>query len=123
MNILETIIAKKQEEIAFKKKKDYLSTLNKAAFPSRSLKEALLKSPTGIIAEFKRKSPSKGWIHPNADAAIIPVGYENAGATALSVLTDEYFFGGSHQDLLTARENTRIPILRKDFIIDSYQLK
>lgn len=123
MNILETIIAKKQEEVAYKKKTDYLSKLDVPVYQPVSLKEALLNSQTGIIAEFKRKSPSKGWIHPDADASLIPAGYEKAGAAALSVLTDELFFGGSHQDLNTARQNTSIPILRKDFIIDPYQLK
>jgi indole-3-glycerol phosphate synthase len=122
MNILETIIEKKREEIAYKKKHDYLAGLDGTVFPELSLKAALLNSPTGIIAEFKRKSPSKGWIHPNADVVAIPAGYQNAGAAALSVLTDELFFGGSREDLLSARRNVSIPVLRKDFIIDSYQV-
>jgi indole-3-glycerol phosphate synthase len=123
MNILETIVAKKREEIAEKKKTNYLSKLDGTVFPSLSLKNALLHSPTGIIAEFKRKSPSKGWIHPDADTTVIPSGYQKAGAAALSVLTDELFFGGSREDLLAARKSTLIPVLRKDFIIDSYQVQ
>lgn len=123
MNILETIIAKKKEEIEIKKRTEYLSKLDGSVFSSYSLKSALTNSHTGIIAEFKRKSPSKGWIHPGANVAEITAGYEKAGAAALSVLTDELFFGGSREDLLEARKNTSIPILRKDFIIDSYQVK
>ncbi|MCI1648441.1 MAG: indole-3-glycerol phosphate synthase TrpC [Bacteroides sp.] len=88
----------------------------------RSMKQALASSNTGIIAEFKRKSPSKGWIKEAAQSEIIPLAYESAGATALSILTDEKFFGGSIRDIRTARSLVNIPILRKDFIIDEYQL-
>lgn len=122
MNILETIIAKKQLEVAAEKEINYLESLNKTNRPHLSLKKALEASSTGIIAEFKRKSPSKGWIYPDADVTAIPSGYEKAGATALSILTDESFFGGSLKDLQTARPLVNIPILRKDFIIDPYQL-
>lgn len=89
---------------------------------TRSMKQALAASPTGIIAEFKRRSPSKGWIHPEAEIGRIVPAYGQAGATALSILTDETFFGGSLADLRTARLQTELPLLRKDFIIDSYQL-
>jgi Indole-3-glycerol phosphate synthase len=122
MNILETIIAKKQSEVAAEKEKGYLQSLGNKNFPKLSLKTALEKSTTGIIAEFKRKSPSKGWIYPDADVTVIPASYEQVGATGLSILTDESFFGGSLNDLQTARPSVNIPILRKDFIVDPYQL-
>lgn len=88
----------------------------------RSMKQALAASSTGIISEFKRRSPSKGWINEAAQAEEIPASYEAAGAAALSILTDEKFFGGTLRDIRTARPLVRIPILRKDFIIDEYQL-
>lgn len=88
----------------------------------RSMKQALASSPTGIIAEFKRRSPSKGWICKEAKAEEIPAAYEAAGASAISILTDGKFFGGSLCDIHTARPTVDIPILRKDFIIDEYQL-
>lgn len=97
-------------------------TENNERFPHRSMKQALAASPTGIIAEFKRRSPSKGWIYETAKVEEIPASYEAAGAAALSILTDEKFFGGSLRDLRTARPLVEIPILRKDFIIDEYQL-
>ena len=86
------------------------------------MKQALAASSTGIISEFKRRSPSKGWINEAAQAEEIPASYEAAGAAALSILTDEKFFGGTLRDIRTARPLVRIPILRKDFIIDEYQL-
>jgi indole-3-glycerol phosphate synthase len=86
------------------------------------LKDFLLdRSRTGIIAEFKRRSPSKGIINPDVDVIAVTKGYTENGASCLSVLTDEHFFGGSDEDLIKARIN-EIPILRKDFIIDEYQL-
>ncbi len=91
-------------------------------FPRRSMKQALELSSSGIIAEFKRRSPSKGWIKEDAKADIIPLAYAKAGASALSILTDEKYFGGSLRDIRTARSQVDIPILRKDFIIDEYQL-
>lgn len=90
--------------------------------PRRSMKRALASSPAGIIAEFKRRSPSKGWIYETAKADEIPAAYEAVGASAISILTDEKFFGGSLRDIRTARLLVDIPILRKDFIIDEYQL-
>ena len=90
--------------------------------PRRSMKRALASSPAGIIAEFKRRSPSKGWIYETAKADEIPAAYEAAGASAISILTDEKFFGGSLRDIRTARPLVDIPILRKDFIINEYQL-
>ena len=90
--------------------------------PRRSMKRALASSPAGIIAESKRRSPSKGWIYETAKADEIPTAYEAAGASAISILTDAKFFGGSLRDIRTARPLVDIPILRKDFIIDEYQL-
>ena len=90
--------------------------------PRISMRACLSASPSGIIAEFKRRSPSKGWIKENAQADIIPPAYEAAGASALSILTDEKFFGGNLKDIRTVRSKVQLPILRKDFIIDEYQL-
>ena len=86
------------------------------------MKNALLQSASGIIAEFKRKSPSKGWLNAHAEPLAVIPAYEQAGATALSVLTDSIFFGGHLQDIQKARQVTRLPILRKDFILDEIQL-
>jgi indole-3-glycerol phosphate synthase len=122
MNILETIIAKKKLEVTTGKENSYLESLGSIMHPTLSLKAALEQSTTGIIAEFKRKSPSKGWIYPDAEATVIPAAYEKTGATGLSILTDESFFGGSIKDVQAARPSVTIPILRKDFIIDPYQL-
>ena len=90
--------------------------------PHLSMQASLLASPVGIIAEFKRRSPSKGWINEAGKVSNIIPSYERAGAAAISVLTDEPFFGGSPEDLRQARLLTQIPLLRKDFIIDPYQL-
>ncbi len=125
MNILDTIIAHKKTELSERRSKVSGTALEKAPFFSRqtlSLKKFLLdESKTGIIAEFKRKSPSKGMIHEKADVAEITHAYYRHGASALSVLTDESFFGGSAEDLMKARKNP-LPILRKDFVIDEYQI-
>ena len=87
-----------------------------------SMAEALRQSPSGIIAEFKRKSPSKGWIKEDGKPEIIPLSYEQNGAAALSILTDEKYFGGSLDFIRKARPLVNLPILRKDFVIDEYQL-
>ena len=108
MDILEQIIATKRQELAGERK--------------RSLRAALLASPSGIIAEFKRKSPSKGWIHEDAVPEEVVPAYAKAGAAALSVLTDEQYFGGSLDFIRRVRPLVDIPILRKDFIIDPRQL-
>jgi len=88
----------------------------------RSMSRALARSSSGIIAEFKRKSPSKGWIHQDADPAEVITQYQAYGASALSILTDEPYFGGDLDFIYRVRELIEIPILRKDFIIDEYQL-
>ena len=90
--------------------------------PKRSMRGSLEESKSGIIAEFKRKSPSKGWIKEDGKPEIIPPSYSENGAAALSILTDENYFGGSMAFLKTARKLVETPILRKDFIIDEYQL-
>ncbi|MBQ3806292.1 MAG: indole-3-glycerol phosphate synthase TrpC [Prevotella sp.] len=88
-----------------------------------SLREALLQSNTGIIAEFKRRSPSKGWIKQDGRADIIPLSYEHNGAAALSILTDEEYFGGSDEFIRQARQSgVTLPILYKNFVIDEAQL-
>lgn len=129
-DILAEIIAHKKMEIEQQKQAVSLEQLQNQAValiqensePRRSMKKALAASASGIISEFKRRSPSKGWINETAGAELIPASYETAGAAALSILTDEKFFGGSLRDLRTARSLVNIPILRKDFIIDEYQL-
>lgn len=88
-----------------------------------SLRDALLQSPTGIIAEFKRRSPSKGWIKENGRADVIPLGYQQQGAAALSILTDNNYFGGSDDYIRIARQSgVTLPILYKNFVIDEAQL-
>lgn len=125
MNILDKIIEYKKEEVA--RNKQFLSqeqlmqqpNFNRPVF---SLKQFLLdETKTGIIAEFKRSSPSRGIINSSADVVEVTKGYTENGASCLSVLTDTEFFGGGDDDLRKARIND-IPILRKDFIIDEYQL-
>ena len=125
MNILEEIIEYKREEVKSRKSKVKTADLEKRELFSRTvlpLKNFLLdKSKTGIIAEFKRRSPSKGVINPDIDVLEVTKGYTEHGASCLSVLTDVHFFGGSDEDLIKARIN-EVPILRKDFVIDEYQL-
>ncbi len=91
--------------------------------PKPSLREALLQSETGIIAEFKRKSPSRGWIKEDGRADIIPLSYQQNGAAAISILTDEHYFGG-HDDFIRAahQSGVTIPILYKNFVVDEFQL-
>ena len=87
------------------------------------MKNALMKSDTGIIAEFKRKSPSKGWINEAATADKVPISYQENGAAAISILTDSHYFGGSNVYVRTAiASKVRIPVLYKNFIIDEYQI-
>ena len=125
MNILDKIIAHKQIEVANAKEKIPVDELMRSEFfnrPTFSLKQFLLdETKTGIIAEFKRRSPSKGIINDTADVAEVTAGYTLHGASCLSVLTDEHFFGGAASDLKKARVNN-IPILCKDFMIDEYQV-
>ena len=91
--------------------------------PKPSLRQALLQSESGIIAEFKRKSPSKGWIKEEGQASIIPLSYQQNGAAALSILTDRHYFGGHDDFIRTARQSgVTIPVLYKNFVVDELQL-
>lgn len=125
MNILDKIIERKRIEVAQRKSETPVAELERSGFFGRQtldLKTFLLDdSKTGIIAEFKRQSPSKGIINASADVVEVTHAYTANGASCLSVLTDEYFFGGSTADLIKARVNN-IPLLRKDFIVDDYQV-
>ncbi|HOZ79587.1 MAG TPA: indole-3-glycerol phosphate synthase TrpC [Ferruginibacter sp.] len=125
MNILEKIIEHKKVEVAVAKQQQPAGLLQQLPGFSRqtySLKQFLLdETKTGIIAEFKRQSPSKGMINDTADVVAVTKAYAEYGASCLSVLTDGKFFGGSNEDLQKARVNN-IPILRKEFIIDEYQV-
>ena len=125
MNILDKIIEYKKTEVAERKmlfsEKDLKNTPNFYRNCFSLIEKFNQNNTTNIIAEFKRKSPSKGFINEFADVVEVTKGYTNAGAACLSVLTDTDFFGGSTADLKAARVN-QIPILRKDFIIDEYQI-
>lgn len=126
MNILDKIVAHKKIEVAEAKQKVSTQMLESAEFFGRdvlSFKDFLLDANrTGIIAEFKRRSPSKGIINDKVTVEDVTTGYASAGASALSVLTDTEFFMGKQEDLLRARRANQIPILRKDFMIDEYQV-
>jgi len=125
MNILEKIIEYKRSEVEKRKSEVSISELRKSFYFERkplSLKDPLQDGhKTGIIAEFKRKSPSKGVINDKVNVVDVTMAYTENGASGLSILTDEKFFGGSDTDLVKARIND-IPILRKEFIIDEYQI-
>jgi len=126
MNILDKIIAHKQKEVAESKSLVPVKRLEQSIyFENRvvSMKQYVTNpEKTGIIAEFKRKSPSKGIINGTAEVEQTSIGYMQAGASALSILTDREFFGGKNEDLTVARRYNFCPILRKDFVIDEYQI-
>ena len=126
MNILDTIVERKRTEVVERKQLKPLEVIKADALYTRktiSLVEALSRPhASGIIAEFKRKSPSKGIINDGVDPVAVTKAYQAAGASAVSILTDEYFFGGHDQDVVKARQVLDIPILRKEFIIDEYQV-
>jgi indole-3-glycerol phosphate synthase len=124
MNILEEIIQQKHKEVVERKKQTPVRALETTIY-FNATPVSLCKAVTegsGIIAEIKRKSPSKGIINSNVSVENISIGYTNAGASGLSVLTDNKYFGGTNVDLLLARKLNNIPILRKDFIVDEYQI-
>jgi len=125
MTILDKIIAYKHKEVSVKKEAFPVSVLKKSLHFSRntvSLAHAVRISETGIIAEHKRRSPSKSNINEKVLVQDVAKGYENAGVSGMSVLTDTNFFGGSLDDLLLVRNVTSFPLLRKEFIIDEYQI-
>ena len=111
MDILQEIVAHKREE------------LEQMCTPKPSMRQALLNNDTGIIAEFKRRSPSKGWIKEEGRADVIPLSYQQNGAAALSILTDKHYFGGHDDFIRTARRSgVTIPVLYKNFVISELQL-
>lgn len=123
--ILEEIIGYQQLVVNLKKKAMPLEVLQ--AFPefkatTRSLKQSVANSEQGIIAEFKRRSPSKPTINLKADVMKIAQSYEQMGAAGMSVLTNQRYFGGSLEDLQLAKSVCNLPILRKDFMVDPYQI-
>jgi indole-3-glycerol phosphate synthase len=129
MDILSQIVAQKRLRLDLAKRAEPLEQLRATALDTRvgakrqALRAALNENDgVNIVAEFKRRSPSKGVIRANADAATMARSYESAGAAAISVLTEEDYFAGSLADLRAVREVVSIPILRKDFIVDEYQL-
>ena len=128
MDILPQIITDKRLRVESAKRALPLEQLRAAALDVRggakahALRQALSSNGINIIAEFKRRSPSKGVIRENADAATIARGYESAGAAAISVLTEENYFAGSIEDLHAVRAQVSIPVLRKDFIFDEWQV-
>lgn len=126
MTILDKIIENKKKELKVLTGVTSVGDLEKSRLfkrePISLSKHILDRTRTGIIAEFKRKSPSKGLINSSSSVMEVTSGYFREGASGVSVLTDNQFFGGSTSDLLNAREKSSFPILRKDFIIDEYQV-
>lgn len=131
-DILQEIVAHKREEVAQAKRlvppevlrarlQEQLAASPRCVTPS--LRRALLSSPTGILAEMKRRSPSRGWINREARPELVPLAYERAGAAALSILTDRDYFGGDDSFVRLARESgVGLPVLYKNFVVDEYQL-
>lgn len=125
MNILTEIIENKKREVARRKIENRVSQLENSNFfhqEVRSLKNSIVNSEFGIIAEFKRKSPSRGKINDSMSPLAVAETYQIANAAGMSVLTDQQYFGGQNEDLTSIRNNFSIPLLRKDFIIDEYQI-
>ena len=124
--ILDTIVAHKRQEIATRRELVPVKLLETSLYfnaqPLSLRKYLLREGGSGLIAEFKRKSPSKGWINQYAPVERTTLGYMQAGAAALSILTDTEFFGGKNEDLTTARRFNFCPIVRKDFVVDEYQI-
>lgn len=127
-DILSEIIANKRKEVALQKGRLPFSELEKRlatvmeTVPFYSMKAALESSQSGIIAEFKRRSPSKGWLCQTAEVNEVTMAYASAGASVLSVLTDEKYFGGTMDDVRQAAAGVKVPVMRKEFIVDEYQL-
>jgi indole-3-glycerol phosphate synthase len=125
MNILDKIVADKRIEVDLKKALIPIKQLEQSVLFERntiSLAHKLRQSQSGIIAEHKRRSPSKSVINQNLNVFNVAKGYENAGVCGMSILTDGKYFGGSLDDLIIARASCNLPLLRKEFIIDEYQI-
>ena len=125
MNILDQIIASKKKEVALKKSVVSIAQLENSDLfnkKTNSLSKSIINSTSGIIAEHKRRSPSKAAINNSFAVGDVVKGYENSEASGISVLTDMQYFGGSLEDLLLATASVQIPLLRKEFIVDEYQL-
>ena len=125
MNILDKIVRDKREEVTLRKSLIPIKQLEQSVLFNRktnSLATNLSNSKSGIIAEHKRRSPSKSIINQSLNVQDVAKGYENAGVCGMSVLTDGKYFGGSLDDLLIARASCNLPLLRKEFIIDDYQI-
>lgn len=126
MNILDNIVATKKSEVAERKALYPIKLLERSVHfeaPIVSLKKYLTRpDKSGVIAEIKRRSPTKGTINKSISVEQVSIGYMQSGASALSVLTDKTYFGGSSDDLRIARSFNYCPILRKEFIIDEYQI-
>ena len=126
MTILETIAAQKRLEVAARRELVPLKMLESSLYfetAPLSLRHYLTRpGSSGLIAEFKRRSPSQGWLNRYAPVERTTIGYMQAGAAALSILTDEFFFGGKAADLTLARRYNYCPVLRKDFVVDEYQI-
>lgn len=125
MTILDKIVKDKLKEVALRKSVVPIKQLEQSLLferPTISLSNELKNSSTGIIAEHKRRSPSKSVINQNVNVQDVAKGYENAGVCGMSVLTDGKYFGGSLDDLLVAKASCNLPLLRKEFIIDDYQI-
>lgn len=125
MNILDKIISYKHKEVFIDRDNTPIKKLEKSEFFERkcfSLKKIIKESNLGIISEFKRKSPSKGWFNSNINILSVVKDYESAGSSGISILTDKKFFYAEQNDLSIVRKNISIPILKKDFIIDLYQI-
>jgi len=125
MNILNNIVADKRKEVDFKKSIIPTTQLEQSILferPTISMSDKLKNNVSGIIAEHKRRSPSKSVINQNLNVFDVAKGYEDAGVCGMSVLTDGKYFGGSLDDLVIARASCKLPLLRKEFIIDEYQI-
>lgn len=125
MDVLTEIIARKRERVSAAKELVPLDQMRSLATSSRTphaLRTALRAGGINIIAEFKRRSPSKGIIRPDADLRQIVKSYEAGGAAAISVLTEEDYFSGTLDDLRTVKATVRLPVLRKDFVFEEYQV-
>jgi len=125
-DILQEIVAHKRIEVEAMKEAVSLELMlqmkgDQLNLPRKDMRKALEASDSGIIAEFKRKSPSKGWLHAEAKVKEVLPAYQLGGASASSILTDNTYFGGTLRDLSSARQSCSLPLLRKDFMIDEYQ--